>query len=211
MSIVVDKELIYVADPMCSWCWGFSPVIHRVADLIRGKATLRVLPGGLRTDTRMPLSEHEAGYVMGEWRKIAAQTGQPFDFEQPLDTSYVYNTEPSCRALSLMIRVRPACGLDYLRSLQQAFYVGRRDLKDPQVLADYAQSYGLGRAEFLETFDRPAMLDALDEDIHFVRQCGIEAFPAVLIRTGPRIQKLTIGYQPYEVLEPHLLRWLQAA
>lgn len=207
----MDKELIYIADPMCSWCWGFSPVIDRVADLIRGKATLRVLPGGLRTDTQMPLSEHEVAYVMGEWRKIAEKTGQPFDFEQPLDSTYVYNTGPSCRALSLMNRERPACGLDYLRSLQQAFYVGRRDLKDPQVLADYAQSYGVARAQFLERFDQPATLDAMDADIHFVRQCGIEGFPAVLMRTGPRIQKLTIGYQPYEVLEPHLLRWLQPA
>lgn len=206
----MERELIYIADPMCSWCWGFSPVIHRVADLIRGRAALRVVPGGLRTDTRMPLSEHEVAYIMGEWRKIAVQTGQPFDFDQPLESSYVYNTEPCCRALSLMTRERPACGLDYLRSLQQAFYVGRRDLKDPEVLAAYAQSFGLARAAFLEKFEQASALDALDEDLHFVQQCGIQGFPSVLMRTGPRIQKLTIGYQPYEVLEPHLLRWLQA-
>lgn len=207
----MDKELIYVADPMCSWCWGFSPVIHRVADLIRDRAALRVLPGGLRTDTQMPLSEYEVKEIMHHWQEVAARTGQPFDFDQPLDTSYVYNTGPGCRALSLMIRERPASGLDFLRSLQQAFYVGRRDLKEPEVLADYAQTYGVGRVEFIEKLEQPAALEAFNEDLHFVRRCGIEGFPAVLLRSGPRIQKLTIGYQPYEVLEPHLLRWLEAA
>jgi putative protein-disulfide isomerase len=206
-----DKELIYVADPMCSWCWGFSPVIHRLADALRNRAAIRVLPGGLRTDTQVALSQHEVDMIMGEWRKIAAQTGQPFDFEQPLTTDYVYNTEPSCRALSVMIREKPACGLDYLKSLQQAFYVGRRDLKDVEVLADYAQSYGVARATFLERMEQPSAVEALNEDVHFVRRCGIEGFPSVLLRTGQRIQRLTIGYQPFEVLMPHVQRWVEAA
>ncbi|MGQ0697362.1 MAG: DsbA family protein [Panacagrimonas sp.] len=207
----VEKELIYIADPMCSWCWGFSPVITQVAELIRDKADLRVLPGGLRTDTQMPLSAHEVGEITHHWQEVAKRTGQPFDFSQPLETSYVYNTGPSCQALSWMIRLRPQCGLDYLRSLQQAFYVGRRDLKDPEVLADYAQTYGVARADFLEQLYAPAAREALAEDLYFVRRCGIEGYPSVLLRSGPRLQKLTIGYQPYEVLHPHLLRWLEPA
>lgn len=206
----MEKELIYVADPMCSWCWGFSPVIQTVAGLIKDRAALRVLPGGLRMDTQVALSQHEVDHIMAEWRRIAQQTGQPFDFERPLDTDYVYNTGPACRALSLMIRERPACGLDYLKSLQQAFYVGRRDLKEAEVLADYAQTYGLARADFLAGLEQPAAVEALDADVAFVRRCGVEGFPAVLLRSGSRIQRLTIGYQPYEVLEPHLRRWLDA-
>ena len=42
----VEKELIYVADPMCSWCWGFSPVIDRITPMLRDRAAIRVLPGG---------------------------------------------------------------------------------------------------------------------------------------------------------------------
>jgi putative protein-disulfide isomerase len=207
----MEKELIHVADPMCSWCWGFSPVIDRLAEGLRGRATVRVLPGDLRPGTKEPLSQHEVDYIMGEWRKIAAQTGQPFDFSQPLDTSFVYDTEPACRAVSVMGRERPPCVLDYLRSLHQAFYVGRRDLKDPEVLADYAHKYGVPRETFLERFSQPASVEALREDVRFARQCGIEAVPSVLLRTDNRIQRLTIGYQPYEVLEPHVSRWLEAA
>lgn len=207
----MEKELIYIADPMCSWCWGFSPVMERVEALLRDKAGLRVLPGGLRTDGVMPLSAHEVEMIMGEWRKIAAQTGQPFDFEQPLDTQFVYDTGPACRALSLMLRERPACGLEYLRSLHQAFYVGRRDLKDPEVLADYAQKFGVARAVFLDKLAQPEAREAFDQDLYFVHRCGVEGFPAVLLRSDARIQRLTVGYQPYEVLEPHLRRWLEAS
>ena len=27
-----DRKLIYVADPMCSWCWGFAPVIREMVE-----------------------------------------------------------------------------------------------------------------------------------------------------------------------------------
>ncbi len=207
----VERELIYVADPMCSWCWGFSPVIARVAERIRGHAALRVLPGGLRTDTQMPLSAFEVDDIMHHWQEVARHSGQPFDFSRPLTTDYVYNTEASCRALSVMIRLRPLCGLDYLHSLQQAFYVGRRDLKDPEVLADYAQTFGLARTEFIDRWQSRQAVEALGEDISFVRRCGIEGYPSVLLRSGPRLQRLNIGYQPYDVLEPHLIRWIAAS
>lgn len=204
----MDKELIYVADPMCSWCWGFSPVIEQVAAFVRSAAAVRVLPGGLRIGTRMPLSAHEADEIMQHWREVARRTHQAFDFSRPLDTEFVYDTEPPCRALSLMIRQRPACGLDYLRSLQQAFYVGRRDIKDPEVLADYAQTFGLVRETFIVQLDQAPAREAFAEDLSFVRRCGIEGYPAVLLRSDQRIQRLTVGYQPFESLEPHLRRWL---
>ncbi len=25
-----DLEFIYVGDPMCSWCWGFSPALEQM-------------------------------------------------------------------------------------------------------------------------------------------------------------------------------------
>lgn len=206
-----DKELIYIADPMCSWCWGFSPVMDQVSELIRDKAALKVLPGGLRMDARMPLSQYEADEILHHWKEVATRTGQPFDFDRPPSTEFVYNTEPGCRALSVMIRFKPACGLEYLKTLQQAWYVGRRDLKDTEVLADYAPKFGLSREQFIEKFDALGAREALNEDVGFVRQCGIEGYPSVLIRTDQRIQRLTIGYQPFEALQPHLKQWLDAA
>lgn len=207
----MELELIYVADPMCSWCWGFAPVIRTVADSLRGKAGLRVLPGGLRTGVTMPLHESEASMIMQHWQAVAQRTGQPFDFSQPLATSFVYDSGAACRALAIVNRERPQSALDYLHSLHQAFYVGRRDLKEPEVLADYAQTYGFERGAFIAQLASEAAREWLSEDLYLVQQLGVEGFPSVLLRSDMRIQRLTAGYQPYEVLKPHLDRWLAAA
>lgn len=205
---LTDLELIYVADPMCSWCWGFAPVIRKLADRLDGRAGLRVLPGYLREGGTMPLHESEVAWLMQHWRTVHERTGQFFDFSRPVDTRFVFNTEPACRALSVAIRLRPQTALDYLGAVQHAFYVERRDTQDAVVLSDCAASCGMARETFLPVFESAASRDWLDEDMYFVHQLGVEGIPSVLLRTGPRVQRLPAGYHSYAVLEPHFDRWI---
>ena len=47
-----SKHLLYIADPMCSWCYGFAPVITEIAQRLAGLAPVRVVMGGLRPGVR---------------------------------------------------------------------------------------------------------------------------------------------------------------
>ena len=40
--------LWYFADPMCSWCWGFSPAIDVLRDEYRDRIKIALVLGGLR-------------------------------------------------------------------------------------------------------------------------------------------------------------------
>ena len=40
--------MIYVADPMCSWCYAFAPVIVALAERLEARLPLRLMLGGLR-------------------------------------------------------------------------------------------------------------------------------------------------------------------
>ncbi len=95
-----SPQLIYIMDPMCSWCWGFNPVMQQVlkqAQAAGVKLSLRV--GGLRTGQQAILDQSKRDYILQHWRTVAETTGQPFDFEHALPAGFVYNTEPACRAL----------------------------------------------------------------------------------------------------------------
>ena len=52
-----EKEIIYVGDPMCSWCWGFSPVLNRIRADYDAVAPMRVVVGGLHAFDADPMSE----------------------------------------------------------------------------------------------------------------------------------------------------------
>ena len=45
-------QLIYFADPMCSWCYGFSPVVRALRPRYAEVLPIRLIMGGLRPGTR---------------------------------------------------------------------------------------------------------------------------------------------------------------
>ena len=52
-SSAEKPHLLYVADPMCSWCYGFSPVIGAVAGHFGDRLPVRLLMGGLRAGNKI--------------------------------------------------------------------------------------------------------------------------------------------------------------
>ena len=54
-----DLEFIYVGDPMCSWCWGFAPVLERMTEVY--EIPIRVVVGGISPMLDLPCSRSLIG------------------------------------------------------------------------------------------------------------------------------------------------------
>ena len=50
-----DHRLVYFADPMCSWCYGFAPVVSVLAERFEERMPLQVVMGGLRAGNAAPM------------------------------------------------------------------------------------------------------------------------------------------------------------
>ena len=50
-----QPHLVYFADPMCSWCWGFAPVINAIRGRYGERLPVRLIVGGLRPGTTEPM------------------------------------------------------------------------------------------------------------------------------------------------------------
>ncbi len=102
------KRIILFADPMCSWCWGFAPVISAIREEFAGLAPIRLVVGGLRAGETKPMDEKSKVYIRHHWEHVQSATGQPFDFEFFDRDGFVYDTEPACRASVAARNLAPA-------------------------------------------------------------------------------------------------------
>ena len=75
----MTMELLYFANPMCSWCWGFSPVIQRLVESHGSRPRVTLAMGSLARG-REPMRETDRAHVRGHWEQVRAASGQPFDF-----------------------------------------------------------------------------------------------------------------------------------
>lgn len=199
----MSRELIYVGDPLCSWCWGFAPVVGVLEQ--RFGLPVRVVVGGLRPGpAARPLDEELAEVLGHHWEQVEARTGQPFN-RGALDwRGWLYDTEPPCRAVVTMRELAPAQTLPFFTRLQEAFYVENRDVTSPDIYPGLLEGFPVETEEFLERWASPDMRRRTWEDFRQARSMGVSGFPTLLLREDDRLRTVTRGYVPLEVLEPVL-------
>lgn len=198
-------QLIYIADPMCSWCYGFGPELQQILQA-RPEARLELICGGLRSGATEILSAELRDKILQHWQHVQEASGLPFDAAAMQRPGWIYNTEPACRAwvtaamLADHLSAREL--LPVFHAIQQAFYAGAKDVTDPQVLAEVSvaalnQLEGEGAYDvgsFLETLQSPMAMETTQ--LHF-QQChkwGVRAFPALLMVHNDALHMIASGY-----------------
>ena len=117
----MSQRLIYIMDPMCSWCWGFAPVIDAL-QAAHPQLPLHLVVGGLRPGVTDPLSEATRRTLGEHWQAVGRTSGQPLLTPDALPDGFIYNTEPACRALVVARELDPQCVWPLARAIQAAFY-----------------------------------------------------------------------------------------
>ena len=205
----MSQRLIYVMDPMCSWCWGFAPVIDAIAEAYP-LLPLRLVAGGLRANHGAPLDEHTRAVLAEHWQAVAEDSGQPVGDPQSLPGTFVYDTEPACRALVVARELDQAKVWPFVRAVQQAFYIDVEDVTHAAVLVALAESVGYPPAEFGELFDQQKTREMTLADVAWVADLGMAGLPILLAEREGQLALLANGGQPADQVLGLLARWVEA-
>ncbi|MCG8469917.1 MAG: DsbA family protein [Gemmatimonadetes bacterium] len=195
-------RLLYIADPMCSWCWGFSPVIGEIARRYEARLEIDVLMGGLRPGTTEPMDDAMRADIRGHWEHVRDASGQPFDFSFFERPSFVYDTEPPCRAVVVARTIDPDGTLGFLADLQRAFYAENRDVTSTATLLELAADAGFDATSFETSLRSEETRDATRADFAVSRRLGVRGFPTTLAMIGERPLLVASGFRPIERLIP---------
>jgi putative protein-disulfide isomerase len=207
----MTARLIYVMDPMCSWCWGFAPVAAAlIAQAAEAGVSTRLVPGGLRTGGTA-LDGSTRKYILEHWQAVAEATGQPFRFDGAMPDGFVYDTEPACRALVTARELDAERVWPLLALIQRSFYEQGADVTRAPQLVELAEQAGFDRERFAQQFASQDTRAATSADFSWVQDLGIAGFPTLLAERNGQLALLTNGYQPLGSLQPLLGRWLQQA
>ena len=205
----MSKTILYFADPMCSWCWGFAPVMEKVRAQIDDQADIQVFVGGLRPFTEHAMTDQDKSYVRNHWTHVQEASGQDFDFTFFEREDFTYDTEPACRAIVAVRKIEPKLAIDMLNRLHKAFYSEGKDTTDSDVLADLAQEVGVPRDQFETVFADEQTKQETLADFQYAQRSGIQGFPTVVGVDGDTQPiALTMGYRPWDAMEPAVEGWL---
>jgi len=203
-----NRILWYVADPMCSWCWGFSPVISAIKEKFGAELKISLLLGGLQPGTTVPMSASSRDEILHHWREVNTRTGQPFLFDGAMPEGFIYDTEPPSRAVLALAEILPEQTFRFFTTLQEAFYAKQMDITREDILVELLAGYDIKPDAFRALFESDEIKQKTKAHFSRARQTGIRGFPTCVLQDETKHQLLCNGYRPYEELQPEIETWL---
>jgi putative protein-disulfide isomerase len=202
-------NLIYVADPMCSWCYGFTqPMDALLADPGPARPLqLALIMGGLRPYSTQALTQDKADEIFSHWRHVHDATGQPFappELTALREPGFVYDTEPASRAIVTVRSLWPQHTWRYFKAVQRAFYAEGADVTRTEVLTELAMQQGLTRHYFEVAFASEKMHESTRQDFAQAREWNIRGFPAVVAEHDEQLHLVCNGHTPADALRQRL-------
>lgn len=168
---------------MCSWCWGFHPVLSAVKEAVPSDLPITYVMGGLAKDSDEPMPEETQHYVQDQWRLVTDQTGVTFNWDfwevcQPRRSTY-----PACRAVIAASFQRPDAVADMYEAIQRAYYQEARNPSDGLTLTALSGELepSLDEGQFTEDLVSEAAEAALQEGFNVRRLLGVREFPSLVL------------------------------
>jgi putative protein-disulfide isomerase len=191
----VKDTLIYVHDPMCSWCWGFEPTRRKIFEAVSGKLQIHSLLGGLAPDTDLPMPEEMREKLQLTWKRIEQSIpGTQFNFDfwkkcQPRRSTY-----PANRAVIAARSQGAEFEQKMTARIQQAYYLEARNPSDNSTLIELAADIGLDVQRFEESLLAESTQQRLLEEIKQTRQIGINTFPSLAVLKDEELHHINLNY-----------------
>jgi putative protein-disulfide isomerase len=195
-------EVIYIFDPLCGWCYGFSPVMQKIYAEFKSDYDFLVLSGGMITGDRVGPIGLVAPYIKEAYKSVEQTTGVKFG-EKFLNEilakgEAVFNSALPARALATFRLFKPHESLAFASQLQKAIYYDGINLYHDESYGQIAEGFGIDLTSFIQKMKEPQIEEIVNNEFEMVAGMGIRAFPSVVLRKGKELSLISTGYKDYE-------------
>jgi putative protein-disulfide isomerase len=188
-------SLYYVHDPMCSWCWGFAPVLRDFLQQLPDDIRVKRLLGGLAADSDAPMPVDMQQTIAATWRRIQERIpATVFNFDFWTKCAPRRSTWPACRAVIAARMQGDAFDVRMTRAIQLAYYTQARNPSDEITLIELSGELGLDEGAFTAALRSALVQRQLLTEIELSRDLHATGFPSLVLKTGTAVWPIPIDY-----------------
>ena len=209
LSAFKNLEILYVGDPMCTWCWGIADEFRKFRQKYSANIRFTLLMGGIRAgEHAVPLDSFKES-LKQNWISVQEISGQPFNLDFFKREGYFFDSEPACRAVNAMHRLLPERIFEFKEKLEEAFYAKNQDLSDSKILASLGAEMDIDKDKFMSLFDSNELRTFTQEQFDYSDTIDVRGLPTILISKGNGYEFFCKGYTSFEKMEVILNDFIQ--
>ena len=197
--------LIYVFDPLCGWCYGFSPVISKIASSYKDVLSIETVCGGMITDDQIGFIKQKAPFLKKAIALVTQHTGAKFSRyfidTVMLDSSRIMTSVQSSIAIMICKEMKPESLLSFIEELHKYIYVKGIDMTKDESYLELAKQFLIPEKEFLLKMKNIKYKNAAIKEFNKAEQLGISSFPALLLSNKGKVTVISNGYKSFQEIE----------
>ena len=204
----MNPVLVYCYDAYCGWCYGFSPVIKKVAIEFKSTMHTEVLSGGMILPDKPYHIIHTAEYVQKAYKSVEERTGIKFGEDylwhvfHPDESDWFLDSMKPAVAMTIFKEYYPDQQAEFAADLQYSHHFEGRDLTDNEAYRHLLSRYEIGSDEFYEKMASKDYAEKARYEFALVKQLKVTGFPTVLIQTDEtKFYLVGRGYTDYDSLK----------
>jgi len=208
--------VIYCYDAWCGWCYGFSPVIKRLADEYGDRIPFEVLSGGMIMPEEPRHISVTAGYIKQAYKVVEEHTGIKFGSDylwhinNPEMSDWFPSSEKPAIAMCIFKEMQPDQQVSFAADLQFALHAEGRDLTDDEAYRHLLKKYKINPEDFYAKLHSSGYREKAHYEFSLVKQLQVTGFPAVLLQASEsKFYLLARGYTGYDALKERLDKVLE--
>lgn len=203
--------LIYCYDAYCGWCYGFSPVIKKIAEVYKDQLEFEVLSGGMIINEEAKHIDLTAGYIQQAYKVVEEHTGIQFGSDylwhinNPGLSDWFPSSEKPAIALCIFKEFYPDRQIEFAADLQYALHYEGRDLCDDEAYRHLLEKYSIQPETFYTKLKSEEYKERAYYEFALCKQLNVDSFPQVLVQLNEnKFYLLAKGYTAFEDLKDRI-------
>jgi putative protein-disulfide isomerase len=198
-------RLLYFFDPLCGWCYGFSPVIKQIAEEGKDSLEVEAITGGMMTGEREGPLGHFSSYILGAIPRVEEYTGVKFGegYKKMIaDSNHFSSSVKPCIAVNVAKMLKPEIGVAFASEIQQIHFAEGYDLNVDDTYKVLAERFGLNGEEFLKAMKEDKNKVLTEQEFARTQRFGVSGFPCLVAERNGQYYLVSSGFRKKEeVLE----------
>ena len=206
----MDPILYYCYDAYCGWCYGFSPVIKKLAEN-HPNIQIEVLSGGMIIHEKPVPIATTADYILKAYPTVEELSGIQFGedylwhIKNPELSDWFPNSEKPAIALCIFKEFYPERQVEFAGDLQYALHYEGRDLTDDEAYRHLIEKYSIQPEIFYAKLKGETYKEQAYYEFQLCKQLQVSGYPCVLLQNSEtKFTLLARGYTEFENLAERL-------
>lgn len=203
----MEPVIYYCYDAYCGWCYGFSPVMKKIAEEYKDRLSFEVLSGGMiPAENPRPIAA-TAGYISEAYHRVEDLTGIKFGADylwhifNPGESDWFPHSEKAAIAMCIFKEIFPDQQVAFAADLQYSLHFEGRDLTDNEAYRHLLEKYAIPGEDFYNKMNGETYREKALYEFALCRQLQATSFPQVLMQVAEqKFYLLAKGYTDYETL-----------